>query len=152
MLYVYDSGTISLKGNYLTWTICNFFSLALDACCEIRSRLFVYGNSRYSLYIWPRGHKGSDKKEWLGICLYKYDAPGIGDSVQFSIATDLGNINTCRVECSENNLFRQERFIEWTDFLILKHTLAPNGCLTIVCRLFIENCQRNCKQSKYIYL
>lgn len=149
MLYVFDTGFVSVAGNYLTWKIYNFFSLPLNVGCEIRSKQFVYGDSRYSLYIWPRGHKGSDSEGWFGICLYRYDSPGIGDSVQFSIAsTATGTIKSCTVQCSENKLFRVERFVEWSDFQTLRHKIAHNGCLTIVCRLLMENHLRSYSESK----
>ena len=151
MIYIFDTGTISLKSNYLTWDVHNFFALPLEVGCEIRSKQFVYGESRYTLYIWPRGHKGSDAEDWFGLCLYKYDAPGYGDSVQFSIATTVGNIMTCTVRCSENNLFRQEKFMEWFDFWTLRQKIVPDGCLTIVCRLFVENGQWNYKRGKCMY-
>lgn len=140
MLYVFDTGYLSFEGNCLTWKIYNFFSLPLNVGCEIRSKLFVYGDSRYSLYIWPRGRKNGDSEGWFGICLYKYDSPGIGDSVQFSIVSSATEtIKTCTAHCSENNLFRQERFMEWSDFQTLRRKIAPNGCLTVVCRLSMEN-------------
>ena len=62
MIYISDTGIISLKGNILTWNIYKFFSLSLHKFCEITSKQFTYCGIRYTLYIWPRGRKGSLRK------------------------------------------------------------------------------------------
>lgn len=146
---MFDRGTLGLTNGYLTWKINNFYSLPLISGSEIRSQEFVYGYSRYTLVIWPRGQKGTGSEEWFGICLYKYGSRIINDSVEFCIATALGGtINSCTVECSEHNIYRQERFMEWSDVCALSRKIAPDGCLTILCKLPAQTKMERCIQSK----
>lgn len=147
---MFDTGNLSFTNRYLTWKINNFYSLPLIIGSEIRSPEFVYDYTRYTLVIWPRGRKGTGSEDWFGICLYKYDTPTSNDSVQFSIATALGGtISNCTVECSENNLYRQEKFVEWSDFCALSPKIVPDGCLTILCKLPEKKSMERCIQSKY---
>ena len=143
-----DTGVISLTNRYVTWQIKNFSAVPLTVNSEIRSPQFVYDSNWYTLVIWPRGLIGCGSEEWFGVCLYKDGDHRSSDSVQFSIVNGQGTVKTCTVECSANNTFMEEKFMEWSDFHSIIHKVAPNGCLTMVCKLPMERREEERRQGK----
>lgn len=142
MLYVLDTGIITLRGNDLVWDIDKLFSLPLIVGCEINSKLFMFAGSQFRLVLWPRGLKGADSEDWFGICLYKHGARNENGPVTFSISINNRTIRTCTVEFSDG-VYRKEKFMQWSDFNELKDEIASNGRLTIVCRMRVEEDQED---------
>lgn len=150
MQSVYDAGSIYSAGNLLIWSIDDFFKLRPSEGLDIRSTEIPYGDNLLSLVIWPCGRKGCGSDEWFEICLHKFGEVVSSDYVRFSIRGKVGRIGTCTVGCSENNNFWKQRFLKYSEFRANCADMAPRGCLTIICELFIEKDRRSDNKSKYI--
>lgn len=138
MWHSFEKGEITVTDYGVTWEICNIFCVPINPGIEIRSPQFVFRKCRYTLMVWPRGHKGYGIEECFGICLYKYDKGQPNESVQFSFVNKNGAFKTSTVACSENNNYLEKEFMEWSEFYNLRKTIAPNGCLTIQCKISEE--------------
>lgn len=135
MLCIFDTGIITVSGNMLTWKINKFFNMPLNVGDEIRSPQFAFGDSLYTLVIWPRGHKSYGVEGWFGICLYKYNDKRCTGPAMFSIGNNYCVIKSSTVKCSENGVYKDDKFMQWAEFRILRKIIARNDILTIVCKM-----------------